>query len=197
MSDQSDPFEPDVNVPSISNNGDPNAFTFDGNDLTAIPFEPPPPRGFPWKWIAIIGGGVLGLALIGVIIALVISRIKPGNTPQGTVANYYKALERGDYDQLKDYIDPEELTGNILPTAGKIMESLQKEVKKAIHVDIQFNMEFQNLTYSTIELQGDKAKVKVSGNVRLYKKGTIIDLKIPYSWTHDLVKKNGRWYVKP
>lgn len=197
MSDQSNPFEPDVNVPSITNNDDANKFTLDVNDIASIQFEPPPPRGFPWKWIAIICGALIGLALIGVTIALVVSRVSQGDSPQKVVTNYYKALESSDYDKLREYIDPEKITGNILPTAGEIMDSLQKEVKKAIHVDLEFKTEFQNLTYSTIELQGDHAKVKVSGNVRLYKEDTIIDLKIPYNWTHELVKKNGRWYVEP
>ena len=197
MSDDSNPFEPDITVPSISTNGEPNAFTFNENDIAAVPFEPPPPRGFPWKWVVIIGGGILGVALIGSLIALVLTLIRARSDPQKTVAGYYKALQSGDYDQLRKFIDPDALAINVLPTVGEILDSFQKEVKKIIKVDIKFNVEFQNLTFSTVERQGNKARVKVSGDVRLYKKGTIIDFKIPYSWTHELVKKNGRWYVKP
>jgi hypothetical protein len=190
MGNNTDPFAPDPSTPGISPSGSSSNFNFSPDDLGgSIPAK----RTFPWKPVALIGGIVLLVTLIGVGLAFLLPNVI--NTPEKAVKSYYEALYARDTVGMREYIDPDDL---ISVNAAPILLSIEQTINDFIAqqgVQIDLNWELQNLTYQRIEDQKDYATVEVTGRLLLYETSTNISLTFPYAVTHELVRKNGQWLI--
>ncbi|MFX1412160.1 MAG: hypothetical protein ACFFA6_17605, partial [Promethearchaeota archaeon] len=119
--------------------------------------------------------------------------------PDRVVRDFYDALNVPDVDRLSECVDPDNpITPNVLQILQMLLgTNLNEWISEQLGRKIELAWRFQNLTFETVERTWDSAKVHVTGQVRVWDKETNVGLTIPFDWTHNVVKKNGRWYMKP
>jgi hypothetical protein len=190
MENNTNPFTPDSSIPEISPGGSESRFTFPDSDHdTPAPIK----NSFPWKWIGIIVGIVLIVTLIGVGLAFILPAVT--NSPERAVHSFYDALQARDIVRMQKCLDPDD---PISLNAASMLLPIEQYIDQYIAqlgLQIGINWELQNLTYTLVENQNDYAKVEVTGRLRLYETITNLSISLPYDVTHELVRKNGQWYI--
>jgi hypothetical protein len=190
MENNTNPFTPDSSIPEISPSGSESRFTFPDSDHdTPAPIK----NSFPWKWIGIIVGIVLIVTLIGVGLAFILPAVT--NSPERAVHSFYDALQARDIVRMQKCLDPDD---PISLNAASMLLPIEQYIDQYIAqlgLQIGINWELQNLTYSLVENQNDYAKVEVTGRLRFYETITNLSISLPYDVTHELVRKNGHWYI--
>ena len=160
-------------------------------DFDASQTPPTEKKPFPWKRIVLIGGIVIAVGLIVMGVLLIVSKVS--ETPlQKIVADYYAAWEAKDFSAMSAMQDP---TSRI--NAAKIADYLVSGLKKIFgDVNIDINWQFSNLTYKVLSNDHQRAVVLVTGEIRFTAFG-LVDVNRPYEATHELIKINKQWYIKP
>lgn len=202
------PFDPDPEIPDIALPGeapmnDDPFFSTDGAPFD--PFDPSlsatrPRRSFPWK---IVGLAIAVAALLGAVALGAVWILNGGVTglierPSQVVERYYDALQRSDFEVMAKCLDPESVApDNILPLAEKAAGALNNLASERLGLNIKVRWQFIDLKYKTLEETRDAAKVDVSGKLRIWEESTNIGPTVPYQHTHQVVKRNGHWYLQP
>lgn len=190
-------FEPDPNIPEISGTAsqDDHGFSSDPFGFD-VPYPVQSARRVPWGIIAAIGGGIILLALLVLGVYYLLPNL--GNGPELVVQAYYTQLEKEDFVGLGQYIDPDEqLHDNLLPFVPTLKERAEGLAHDYIGVDVRIRWEFRDLTFSTTERSRTDAKVQATGKLHIYDEVSGLGPILPFNYTHALIKKNGRWYLRP
>lgn len=176
----------------------PDGAQFDPLDPSFAP--PPLRRSFAWPMLGMALGGIALIAAIAVGINWLLTRVGGGlaERPEQVVERYYAALQRTDFDAMGQCFDPQDVAhDNVLPYAQKVIDGLNSVAKDKLGLDIKVRWQFSDLEYKTLEQTGDAAKVDVVGKLRIWEESTNIGPTVRYQHTHEVVKRNGHWYIRP
>ncbi len=189
LQELSDPFASDATIPDMKTTEDFAPFEVPGFETAVTP-----PHRSQWPILLVIAGAVLLVAALAIGAWLLLSRSAVAS-PEPTMRAYYDALEAKDFARVTSLMDPDVvlLTENILPTVAQIQSWIQAETG----LNVELDWDFQDLVFDVQNLTTDSATVQVTGRVRVYEKLTNLGAALPYTWSHALVNKNGRWYVEP
>jgi hypothetical protein len=170
------------------------------------PFDPslspalPPRKLFPWATLGLAFGGIALIAAFAVGINWLLTRTGGGlfERPEQVVERYYDALQRTDFEAMGRCFDPQDVThDNILPYAQQVLDGLDSFAKDSLGLHIKVRWQFSDLEFKVRELTGEAAKVDVAGKLRVWEESTNIGPTVRYEHTHEMVRRNSDWYIRP
>lgn len=186
----STPFLPDPSIPEISSSGVDPSFTFVPDEPLSIPTLAHSVR---WKWFGVTVGAIAALILISLGLAFLLPNALI--TPEKTVRSYYAAMQMQDSGLMRKYLDTDDPTISIAMPLVQDIQSMAASIADQTGLNLNVGWEFKNLVFKRVRLQGSYAQVVVSGQFHLYEVNSNIGVTVPYSMTHNLVKKNGTWLI--
>lgn len=154
---------------------------------------------------------LLALLVVGVVAGAVAGGYwlvrRVAASPADTVGAFYDSLNRRDYDAAAALIDPQEgvsagVLANAESVAGLLIDVVGDELLAELDLeggDLIANLigdlqwEFRDMQYEALSQSGEQATVQAMGELTVTVLG--YDLALPWSLTHDLVRRNGRWYL--
>lgn len=189
------------------------------DDLTD-PFQSPN-NDFEEEWYpdatpAHARAGAAPKALAGVLVALLIVGVAAGGywlvrrvvaSPVDTVRAFYDSLNRRDFDAAAALIAPQagvsaEVFANAESVAGLLMGIVGDEILAEFDIEggdllgdllDALDWEFREMEYTAVEQTGDRAIVRVTGQLHV----TLLGFEMPVPWDldHTLVRRDGQWYL--
>ncbi len=159
-------------------------------------YASPPARALPWPLVAAIAGGIVLVALLA--LGLSAWRRSAANPPEPVVRRYYQALEAQDFAAIEQCLDAGgSPAGNLLPALVEFKQQAEELASDRLGLDIRVVWSFQDLTFKTLEQTGSTARVQVNGQVTVSIEGTSLGFSRGYSATHELIRRDGQWYLTP
>ena len=155
-----------------------------------------------------VWAGVLIVAVVVAAAAGVYWLVRQvAGSPVDTVRNFYDSVNRRDFDAAAALIDPQAgissgLLANAESVAGVLFEIVGDEVLSELGVDDgglissllgDLEWQFRDMNYALQGQAGDQATVQASGELFLSAFG--FDLPVPWSLSHTVVRRDGRWYL--
>ncbi len=178
-----------------------------------------PDTPFPWMWV-IIGGTAVLVVIIAFIVLIVTRRntsqaqtnptvaatnisiaplitstptLVPGQEPDVVLSTFYTALAKGDNAEAASYLDPR---SQGLDPRMTMMETVRNVLGFIIGSDQEVKLDFQNLSFDVVSIEGDKAQVRVVGDLILVAPGSALDQKkFIWAYTHQMVRIQGKWFL--
>lgn len=128
-------------------------------------------------------------------------------TPEATTRQFYEALNRRDFEAAVGFIAP---SNNISAAAFQnsdtlisvVVELLTGELLAEFGIEVpdfvleligDIEWEFREMNYTLVTSSGDRATVRVDGQLFLAAMG--LEYPAPWSITHNLVQVDGKWYI--
>jgi hypothetical protein len=116
--------------------------------------------------------------------------------PEEVIAKYFNAVEQGDVDTLISLLDPEGMK-QAAEESGIGLEEFEAQIKENITQTYPDGIKIEGLKYEVM-VEGDTAAVTItSGEMTIEIGGeTITEDLTTTGETLELIKKDGKWYLK-
>lgn len=193
-----DPFESDSTIPEPLEGDPSDSYSFSG-DEDSLAYRAPPRAAVPWKYIGIVAGIIAAFAILGGAAFFAFNFIT--ESPDKPVRGFYDALNQENFDQAAKFVDPESPVSDPRPLVNALVEQLQALVPDDSPISLQdlnlsLGFRFRDLKYDILERQDKLARVHVTASLWIYEKNTQLGLTVPYEFTHQVVQRDGTWYIK-
>ena len=116
--------------------------------------------------------------------------------PEEVVERYFNAIEQGDFDTLLSLLDPDDMQ-QAAEQSDVSLEELEKEMKDYMIETFPEGIKIEGLEYD-VAVEGDTAVATVTSGTMTIESGgeTITEDLTEVSEVLNLVKKDGKWYIK-
>jgi len=175
---------------------DNTASTLFGDSNEDMPL-PPPARQFPWKILLLVAGVVIVLGILagGVWVAAPCLI----DTPDKMLDDYYASFNALDFPKMSSFYTDTN-TSQVLQTIGDL-KSRAETALKVVAPNFKLAWELQSRTTEVLEKAIDhqcaSAIIRVTGKLYVHDANGTLGITLGYDITHNLIRKDGRWYLKP
>lgn len=179
----------------------------DAGDLYDPEWMPPSPSARRSFVASKVG---LGLLAAAVVVAVAVGGYALTRrvlvSPVDVVRDFYAYLNARDLAAAATLIDPAEgvsaATLESVPSMlDLVFDLLGDEMLSELDIDADFisslingvSWEFRDMDYTLVTADGDRATVRVSGQLLLTVMG--VDFPVPWNLTHELIQRERKWYL--
>ena len=116
--------------------------------------------------------------------------------PEEVIEKYFSAVEQGDVDTLISLLDPEGMK-QAAEQSGIELEEFEKQIREYMTETFPDGIKIEGLKYE-VAVEGDTAAVTITSGTMIIDSGgeTITEDLTTTGESLELIKKDGKWYLK-